>query len=112
MKKGFVWFLLFVGVFFLGMNVSGSKQTDQADQKTTYNREVEQNLPASNAGLPILPETEMQADTEPVFYPVQEVPEQSGGLLTNKTASLLERAVAAMYELIVGFLYNIASLLF
>ncbi|WLV23613.1 hypothetical protein QR721_08115 [Aciduricibacillus chroicocephali] len=107
MKKGLLWFGLFLAVFFMGMHTAGGKTSDEEAQQKF---EIQQETPQTD--LPILPETEMQAESDPVFLPVEQVPEQSEGLLTNKTASVMERAVSVMYNVIVNFLYSIASLLF
>jgi len=109
MKKGLLWFGLFLAVFFMGMHVAGGREPVQDIQQSESALEQQE---TPQAELPILPETEMRAATDPVFLPVEQVPEQSDGLLTNKTASLMERAVSAMYNIIVNILYSIASLLF
>jgi len=108
MLKGLVWFLIFGAVFFMGMHAaSGDKNVPEET-----NALQEERIPEQSA-LPVLPEQNMQQEqTEPAFYPVMDTPEGSGGILTNQTASFMERAVTGLYEMIVGILYSIANLLF
>jgi len=107
MLKGLGWFLLFGAIFFMGMHAASGSKSVPAETTSVH----EERLPEQSV-LPVLPEQKIEQPTEPVFYPVTEIPEENGGLLTNQTASLMERAVTGLYEMIVGILYSIASLLF